>query len=116
MPLVPSNPISGAIQQDLRFTLNTDLMLPPRPNITGANFTVKFQNGSLQFNNSTGILNFLRGKKYRFLQINSGNSNPFEIKTDQTKIFEPATLRNAFAQAAHRSSGISEDQPRKCLD
>ena len=83
------NPISGAIQQDLRFTLNTDLMLPPKPNITGANFTVKFENGNIQFNNSSGILNLFRGKKYRFLQINSGNSNPFEIKADQTRIFEP---------------------------
>jgi len=83
------NPISGAIQQDLRFVIDTSVMLPPKPNISGANFTVKFENGNIKFNSSTGILNLLRGKRYRFLQINSGNSNSFEIKADQVRVFEP---------------------------
>jgi hypothetical protein len=82
------NPISGAIQQDLRFTLNTDLMLPPKSNITGANFTVTYSTG-IRFNNSTGTLNLLRGKKYRFLQTNFTNTFPFTINADQVRVFEP---------------------------
>jgi hypothetical protein len=85
------NPISGAIQQDLRLVIDTSSMLPQKANTNGSNFTVKFQNGNILFNNvgSGSGFNFVRGKKYRFLQINSGNSHSFKINSNQARTFEP---------------------------
>jgi len=82
------NPISGAIQQDLRLRIDTAGLLPNKENISGSNFTVTYNNG-IRFNNSTGTLNLMRGKKYRFLQTNSTNTFPFTINTNQARVFEP---------------------------
>jgi len=82
------NPTLGAVQQDIRFFIDTDNLLPNKENISGSNFTVTYSTG-IRFNNSTGILNLMRGKRYRFLQTNSTNTYPFTINADQIRVFEP---------------------------
>lgn len=82
------NPTLGAVQQDVRFLIDTANLLPNKENISGSNFTVTYNTG-IRFNNSTGILNLMRGKRYRFLQTNSTNTYPFTINADQTRVFEP---------------------------
>ena len=85
------NPISGAIQQDLRAVIDTSSMLPQKANTAGSNFTVKFEDGNILFNNigSGSGFDLVREKKYRFLQINSGNSHSFKIDSNQVRVFEP---------------------------
>ena len=82
------NPFSGAIQQDLRIVIDTTDLLPNKENISGSNFTVTHNTG-IRFNNSTGTLNLMRGKRYRFLQTNSTNTYPFTINAAQARVFEP---------------------------
>jgi hypothetical protein len=82
------NPTLGAVQQDVRFFIDTYNLLPNKENISGSNFTVTYGTG-IRFNNSTGILNLMRGKRYRFLQTNLTNTYPFTINADQTRVFEP---------------------------
>ena len=82
------NPTLGAVQQDIRFFIDTNNLLPNKENISGSNFTVTYNTG-IRFNNLTGILNLMRGKRYRFLQTNSTNTYPFTINADQARVFEP---------------------------
>lgn len=82
------NPTLGAVQQDVKFLIDTTDLLPNKENISGSNFTVTYNTG-IRFNNLTGILNLMRGKRYRFLQTNSTNTYPFTINADQIRVFEP---------------------------
>lgn len=72
-----SNSLNGNLKQDSTFQINASEMLPSFDNISGANYSVTFDQNANKFlfNNSAQPPKIFRNKNYRFLFTNFSDNN-----------------------------------------